>query len=64
MYGANTLQELGKKYYLEDIMNSNAIKDQHKCKRYMVLWNFSDLFTCEYTGLYHVCDEWCKVFME
>jgi hypothetical protein len=37
MYGENTLQDLGKEYYLEDIINSNAIKDRHRCKRCMVL---------------------------
>jgi hypothetical protein len=37
MYGEKTLQELGKEYYLEDIMNPNAIKDRHRCHKCMVL---------------------------
>jgi hypothetical protein len=51
---------LGKEYYLEDIMNPNAIKDRHRCKRCMVFWNFGDLFTCEDTSIYHVCNDSCK----
>jgi hypothetical protein len=41
-------------------MNPNVFKERHRYKRCMILWNFSDLFTCEDTGLYHFCDEWCK----
>jgi hypothetical protein len=41
-------------------MNLNVFKEIYRCKRCMILWNFSDLFTCEDMGLYHFCDEWCK----
>jgi hypothetical protein len=63
MHGEKTLQYLRKEYYLEDIMNSNAIKDRHRCHRCMVLWNFGDLFLCEDTRLYHVCNDSCKQLM-
>jgi hypothetical protein len=63
MHGEKTLQYLRKEYYLEDIMNPNAIKDRHRCHRCMVLWNFGDLFLCEDTGLYHVCNDSCKQLM-
>jgi hypothetical protein len=63
MYGEKALQDLRKEYYLEDIMNPNVIKDRHRCKRRMILWNFSDLFTCEDTGLYHVYNDSCKQLM-
>jgi hypothetical protein len=52
-----------KKYYLEDIMNLNTIKDRHRCHRCMILWNFGDLYTCEDTGLYHMCNDSCKQLM-
>jgi hypothetical protein len=60
MYGEKALQELGKEYYFEDIMNPNAIKDRHRCHKCMVLWNFDDLYTYEDTGIYHVCNDSCK----
>jgi hypothetical protein len=63
MYAEKSLQDLGKEYYLEDIMNPNVIKDRHRCKRCMILWNFDDLYTCEDTGLYHVCNDSCKQLM-
>jgi hypothetical protein len=33
MFGENTLQNLGKEYYLEYIMNSNVIKNNIDIKR-------------------------------
>jgi hypothetical protein len=63
MHGEKTLQYLGKEYYLEDIMNPNAIKDRHRCHICMVLWNFDDLYTCEDIFLYHVCNDSCKQLM-
>jgi len=44
-------------------MNSNIIKERHRYKKYMILWNFGDLFTCEDTDLI-IIDEYqaiCRV---